>query len=143
MPEGTPLNNRMKIGRGLASAGSIILFAGALLHLIGGYPQVSAGLLASNLTADLKPALRGVFLMLGWHWIVIALIAAVAAFTRARLGKALALICGFATLVDAVLMAAFLGWFVGTDMILASSLLLLCSGFMLASAKPAVEAVAE
>jgi hypothetical protein len=137
------MNIRMKVGRGLASAGILILLGGALLHLIAAYPQVSTGVLASNVTADLKPALRSVFLIVGWHWIILAAVAAVATFTRARVGKALVLICGFAILVDGIVMAALLGWFVGTDMILISALLILCGGFALDPAKQVAEAIAE
>jgi hypothetical protein len=137
------VDKRIKIGRGLAGAGSVILFGGALLHLIAAYPQVSSGVLVSNLDAGLKSALRSVFLIVGWHWIVIAAIAAVAAFTRASLGRTLVVICGFAILVDAAVMAAFLGWFVGTDMILASAVLILCGGFALAPKKRDGEAIVE
>jgi len=133
------MNNRMRIGRGLASVGIIILFGGALLHLIAAYPQVSAGVLASNLDAGLKPALRSVFLIVGWHWIVVAIIAFLAAFSRARIGRTLLLICGLAILVDGAVMAALLGWFVGSDMILLSALLILCGGFALAPAKRALD----
>ena len=137
------MNKRTTIARSLAGAGSLILFGGALLHLIAAYPKVSAGVLASNLDAALKPALRSVFLIVGWHWIVIAVVAAVATFTHARTGRTLVLICGFAILVDGALTAAFLGWFVGTDMILLSALLILCGGFALAPAKSVVEAIAK
>lgn len=137
------MNGRTKIGRAVATLGIIILFGGALLHLIAAYPQVSTGVLASNLDSSLKPALRAVFLIVGWHWIAIAAIAALAAFTRARAGKAVVLICGFAILVDGAVMAAFVGWFVGTDMILASAVLILCGGFALGPTKRAVEAVEE
>ncbi|HEV2135614.1 MAG TPA: hypothetical protein VGR47_15370 [Terracidiphilus sp.] len=137
------MKTQNKIGRGLAGAGCVILFAGALLHLIAGYPLVSAGVLKSNLDAGLKPALRSVFLIVGWHWIVIAVIAAVAAFIRPRGGRVVVLICGFAILVDGALMAVFLGWFVGTNMILLSALLILCGGFVLAPAKRPTEEVAN
>lgn len=137
------MNNRTKIARSLVGLGSIVLFAGALLHLIAGYPLVSAGVLASNLDAALKPALRSVFLIVGWHWIVVAVISAVGAFARARLAKTIVLICGLAVLIDGTVMAVFLGWFVGSEMILASALLILCGGLALDHAKRAVDIVAE
>jgi hypothetical protein len=137
------MNVRTKIGRWLAGAGIVILVGGALLHLIAAYPEVSSGVLASNLVPHLKPALRAVFFIVGWHWIVIAVIATAAIFTRAGVGKALVLICGFAILVDGAVMVALLGWFVGSEMILLSALLILCGGFALAPAKRVPEAVAE
>ena len=137
------MNNRAKVGRGLAGAGIIILFGGALLHLIAAYPEVSAGVLRSNLAANLKPALRSVFLIVGWHWLVIAAIAAVAVFTRSRVGKALVLLCGLAILVDGAVMMALLGRFIGTEMIVLSALLMLAGGVVLAPAKQVAETVSE
>lgn len=135
------MDARIKAARLLAALGSILLLGGGLLHLFGGYPLVKAGVLSSNLDAALKPALRSVFLIVGWHWIVIAVIAALAAFSRSRVGKTLVLICGLTLLVDGMLMAVFLGWFVGTNMILLSALLILCGGFALVPAKQGFAAV--
>lgn len=134
---------RIKAARSLAVVGSVLLFVGGLLHLFGGYPLVRSGVLASNLDAGLRGALRSVFLIVGWHWIVIAVIAAAAAFSRSRAAKLLVLVCGFTLLVDGVLMAVFLGWFVGTNMILLSALLILCGGVALVPAKQALAAVAR
>ncbi|HEV2326493.1 MAG TPA: hypothetical protein VGS10_21320 [Terracidiphilus sp.] len=53
------------------------------------------------------------------------------------------LICGLTLLIDTALMAAFVGWFVGTDMILASALLIFCGGAVLALANRPFEAVAK
>lgn len=137
------MDTRTKLGRVLVGTGTIILFGGALLHSIAAYPEVSRGVLASNLAANLKPALRAVFLIVGWHWAVLAVIAAVAAFTRARVRKAVVLICGLAILVDGAVMVSLLGWFVGTIMILVSALLILCGGFALAPAERAVDTVPQ
>lgn len=133
------MNTRTKAARWLVGVGSLLLFGGGFLHLFGGYPLVKAGVLSSNLDAALKSALRSVFLMVGWHWIVLAVIATLAAFSRAPVAKLLVLLCGFTLLVDGALMATFLGWFVGTNMILFSALLILCGGFAL---EPATRALA-
>jgi hypothetical protein len=134
---------RTTIGRSLASVGSFLLFVGGILHLAGGYPKVVAGVMASNLQAQLQSALRSVFLIAGWHWIVLAIVAAVAAFIASRFGRALVLICGFTVLVDGALMAAFLRWFIGTDMILLSSLLIFCGGLAIVPARRPLVGVAE
>jgi hypothetical protein len=47
-----------------------------------------------------------------------------------KLGKVIVLFCGFALLVNMVLILAFMGWFVGTDMVLASALMILCGGLL-------------
>ena len=101
--------------------------------LIAAYPQVSAGLRGSNLNNGIQAALRAVFLLIGWDWIAIAMIVLIAAFTATRIRKRLVLICGFLLLLHGALMLAFLGWFVGSDMILASALLILCGALLLDS----------
>ena len=117
----------------LVGLGCAVLLAGAALHLIAAYPQVSAGLRGSNLNTGIQAALRAVFLLIGWDWIAIAMIVLIAAFTATRIRKPLVLICGFLPLLHAALMLAFLGWFVGSDMILASALLILCGALLLDS----------
>jgi hypothetical protein len=134
---------RIKVARSLVGIGCLSLAAGAVLHLTGGYPLVSAGVLASNLNTDLQSAFRSVFLIVGWHWLMIAAIAMIAAFSRARTAKAIVLLCAVTLIVDGALMAKFLGWFVGTDMILVSALLILCGGFAIAPAERVVEEFAN
>jgi hypothetical protein len=132
-------DTRSLAARCLVGIGSLSLAAGAVLHLTGGYPLISAGVLASNLNTELQSALRCVFLIVGWHWLMLAAIAMIAAFLRASAAKAIVLLCAVALIVDGALMAKFLGWFVGTDMILASAVLILCGGFVLAPVKRVVE----
>jgi hypothetical protein len=68
----------------------------------------------------LKGAVRSLYFEFGWDWIVIAIINLISAFTVTKLGKAIALFCGFALLVNvAVALAFMVGWFFGTDMVLA------------------------
>jgi hypothetical protein len=136
-------DTRSLAARWLVGIGCLLLATGAALHLTGGYPVISAGLRASNLNTELQSALRCVFLIVGWHWLVIAAIALIAVFSRESAAKAIVLLCAVALLVDGALMAKFLGWFVGTDMILASALLILCGGLAIAPVKQAVEEFAK
>jgi len=106
------------------------LIAGALLHCIAAYPKVSSAVTASNLGAPLQGALRAVFLLVGWDWIVIATIMMISAFTVTKLRKVMVLFSGFALLVTAAVMLTFLGWFAGTDMVLASALMSFCGGLL-------------
>ncbi len=124
------MNGRNNAARMLIALGALVLIAGALLHCIAAYPKVSTAVSTSNLAAPLQKALRTVFLLVGWDWIVIAIIMLISAFSVTRLGKVIVLSCGFALLATAALMLAFLGWFVGTDMILASALMSLCGGLL-------------
>jgi len=45
------------------------------------------------------------------------------------LGKPIALICGFAVLIQAVFTVAMVGFFIGNEMIGAASLLIIIGGF--------------
>jgi hypothetical protein len=124
------MNGRNNAARILVALGALVLIVGALLHCIAAYPKVSTAVSTSNLGAPLQRALRTVFLLVGWDWIVIAIIMLISAFTITKLRKVIVLVCGFALLVTASVMLAFLGWFVGTDMVLASALMSLCGGLL-------------
>ena len=124
------MNGRNNAARILVALGAIVLIAGALLHCIAAYPKLSAAVSASNLGAPMQRALRTVFLLVGWDWIVIAIIMLIGAFTVTKLRKVIVLFCGFALLANAAVMLAFLGWFAGTDMVLASALLSFCGGLL-------------
>jgi hypothetical protein len=124
------MRGRNREGRILVAVGSIVLFASAALHWFGAYPGLSKALGASNLNADLQPALRVTFLLLGWDWVVIGIVALLAAFTDTKLLKILVLICGLAVLVEAVLTLVFIGVFVGNEMIGSAAVLLIIGGVL-------------
>ncbi len=124
------MNARNKGARILVALGALVLIAGALLHCIAAYPKVSTAVQASDLGAPLQGALRTVFLLVGWDWIVIAIIMLISAFTVTKLRKIIVLLCGLALLATAALMLVFLGWFAGTDIILASALMSFCGGLL-------------
>ena len=127
---GSSMNGRNNAARILVALGAMVLIAGALLHCMAAYPKVSTAVSASNLGAPLQRALRIVFLLVGWDWIMIAIIMLISTFTVTRLRKVIVLLCGFALLVTAAVMLAFLGWFVGTDIVLASALMSFCGGLL-------------
>jgi hypothetical protein len=128
--EGSSMNGRNNAARILVALGALVLIAGALFHCIAAYPKVSIAVGASNLGVPLQGALRAVFLLVGWDWIVIAIILLISAFTVTKLRKLIVLFCGFALLVIAAVMLTFLGWFAGTDIILASALMSVCGGLL-------------
>jgi hypothetical protein len=127
------MNGRNKAARILVALGALVLIAGALLHCVAAYPKVSIAVRASNLGFFLQAALRTVFLLVGWDWIVIAIIMVISAFTATKLRKVMVLFCGFALLMSAAVMLTFLGWFVGTDIILASAVMSVCGGLLFTS----------
>ena len=74
--------------------------------------------------------MRALYFLVGCDWIVIAIIMLIGAFAVTKLGKVIVLFCGFALLANMAVMLAFMGWFVGTDMVLASALTILCGGLL-------------
>ncbi len=122
------MSGRHKAALFLTVFGCVVLLAGAALHLIAGYPRVVSGATASNLPPGLQSAFRTVFLLLGWDWIVTGIIVLIASVSATKLGKAIVLVCGLSLLGHTAIMARFLGWFAGTDIIFAAGLLIFCGG---------------
>ena len=109
----------------------MLLIARAALHCFAGYRKLaSPSLAASNLDPGLQAAFRVVFLSLGWHWFVTAIVALLAGITETRLRKTLVLFCGLAVLLEAGVGASMMGFFIGNEMIGAAALLLVCGGLL-------------
>jgi hypothetical protein len=117
-------NNAARI---LVALGATVLIAAALLHL-SDYRKDLSAVSVSNLGAPMHRAVPALYFLVGWDWIAIAIMMLICAFTVTRLGKVIVLFCGFALLVNIGVMLAFMGRFVGTDMVLASALMILCGG---------------
>ena len=122
------MTTRRSISRMLVALGCIVLLVAAALHCLV-YVRFSAPAVhTSNLPIALQSVFEVAFLSMAWSWIVLALIALVVIFGEPRLGKPIALICGFAVLIQAVLTAPILGFFIGNEMIGAASLLMIIGG---------------
>jgi len=124
------MSGRRKAARVLVALGSVVLLTGAALHSMLAYPIVSAALAASNLSHSLQSALQAVFLLVAWDWIVIAIIVLFAGFTETMLRRIVIVFCGVALLVQTGIMLRFLGWFTGSEMIVAAGLLIVSAGFV-------------
>ena len=124
------MNGRNKTGRILVTLGSIVLFATAALHGVAYATYLSPALNASNLAAPMQAALRAIFLLPAWDWIVIGVIAVLASFTETKLRKVLVLVCGVAVLVQTGLALVFMGVFAGSEMLGLAALLILCGGLL-------------
>ena len=124
------MSGRDKAGRVFVVLGSVVLIASAALHCFGGYRMLSLALSASNLNPGLQAALRVVFLSLGWHWVVAAIVALLAGLTETRLRKILILLCGFAVLIEAGVGASMMGFFIGNELIGSAAVLLICGGLL-------------
>jgi hypothetical protein len=124
---GSWMNGRNNAARILVALGATVLIVAALLHL-SDYPKDLPAVSASNLSAPLQGAVRAIYCLVGWDWIVITTL--ISAFTVTKLGKLIVLFCGLALLVNMAVTLAFMGWFKGTEMLLASALMTLCGGLL-------------
>jgi len=124
------MSGRNKAARVFVILGSVVLFASAALHCFAGYSKVFQALTASNLNPGLQAAFRVVFLSLGWHWLLTAIVALLAGLTETRLRKKLVLLCGLVLLLEAGIGASMMGFFIGNEMIGAAALLLVCGGLL-------------
>ena len=124
------MSGRNQAARVSVILGSAVLVASATLHCFAGYSMVFQALTTSNLTPGLRAAFRVVFLSLGWHWILTAIVALLAGVTETRLRKMLVLLCGLAVLLEAGIGAGMMGFFIGNEMIGAAALLLVCGGLL-------------
>ena len=124
------MNGRNKGARVFVILGSVVLLASAALHCFAGYSKVFPALAMSNLNPGLQAAFRAVFLSLGWHWLVTAIVALLAGVSETRLRKTLVLFCGLAVLLEAGVGASLMGFFIGNEMIGAAALLLVCGGLL-------------
>jgi hypothetical protein len=128
------MNGHNNAWRILLALGAIVLIALALVHL-SDYPKDLSVVSASNLAAGLKRGVRALYFLVGLDWIVIAIITLISAFSAVtKLRKVIVLFCGFAVLANMAVMLAFMGWFIGTDLALASALIILCGGLLFQNA---------
>ena len=116
---------RRTVSRALVTLGCIVLLVAAALHCLAYLKFSAPAVHASNLPIALQSVFEVAFLSMAWSWIVLAVIVLVVAFGEARWGKPIALICGFAVLIQAVLTVPMVGLFIGNEMIGAASLLII------------------
>ncbi len=116
---------RRSVSRTLVTLGCVVLLVAAALHCLAYLKFSAPAVHGSNLPIALQSAFEVAFLSMAWSWIVLALIVLVVTFGQARLGKPIALICGFAVLIQAVFTVPMVGFFIGNEMIGSASLLII------------------
>lgn len=124
------MNGRNKAARILISVGAMVLIAAALLHL-SAYPKDMRAVTESNLRAPMQREVHSLFFLVGWDWLVLAIIMLISAVTVTEPRKLIVLFCGFALLATLAVMLAFMGWFWGCGVVLSSALMILCGGLLL------------
>jgi hypothetical protein len=136
------MNGRNRAGRVLVAIGSLALFAAAALHLRVGYSQGFPALAASHLGVGLQLGFRVVFLSVAWHWILLGLVAVVAAFNTTVARRLIVMLCGFGLLIEAVAGATVMGVFIGNEVIGAAAILTIIGGGLLGDAGDQENAIA-
>lgn len=121
---------RRTVSRALLTLGCIVLLVAAAMHCLAYLKFGGPAVHASNLPTALQSVFEVAFLSMAWSWIVLSLIALVVTFGEARLRKPIALICGFAVLIQAVFTVPIVGFFIGNEMIGAASLLIIIGCFL-------------
>src|SRR5207244_754485 len=91
---------RRTVSRTLVTLGCVVLLVAATLHCLAYLNFSAPAVHGSNLPIALQSVFEIAFLSMAWSWIVLALIVLVVTFGEARLGKPIALICGFAVRDD-------------------------------------------
>ena len=119
----------MKLARLLILLGSIVMFVGALLHIVGGSLGVFPVLQKAAIDARIAGAIKCVWLVVSAHGLLLA--PALVWMSRLPGTRSLLRYLAFIPLVDAVLMLHFVGFFTGFYLVSLSAVLLLAGTWLL------------
>ncbi|HVO47933.1 MAG TPA: hypothetical protein VMT29_16535 [Steroidobacteraceae bacterium] len=124
------MSRKNNLARSLIILGAIVLFLSAAMHCFAGYPRVAAAVSESNLSPVLKVAVRTTFLLAGWNWLAVGVIALLAAVRVIPGGRLLILLLGASVAVETALSLSMMGPFIGDELLGAAAALLLAGGFL-------------
>lgn len=119
----------MTLARWLILLGSIIMFVGALLHVVGGSLGVFPALAKAGLDPRVAGAIKCVWLVVSAHGVLLA--PALVWISRRPGTSSLLRYLSLVPVVDAVLMYSFVGFFSGFYIVSTSALLLLAGAWLL------------
>ena len=125
------MSHKNGLARFLIIAGAGVLFLSAAVHTFAAYPRVAAAVSASDLSPTLKAALRTVFLLVGWNWLAIGVLALLIGLRAGTSRKLLVILLGASILVQTGLSLAMMGVFVGNELLAAAAALLLAGGLLI------------
>lgn len=119
----------MKLARLLILLGSIVMFVGALLHIVGGSLGVFPVLAKAGVDPRVAGAIKCVWLVVSAHGVLLA----PALVWISRRPGTRSLLCYLALIpaVDAALMFYFVGFFMGLYLVATSALLLLAGAWLM------------
>ena len=119
----------MKLARQLILLGSIVMFAGALLHILGGLRGVFPVLANAGMNPRIVGAIKCVWLVVSAHGLLLA--PALVWISRRPDARSLLRYLVLIPVVDAVLMYCFVGFFAGFYIVATSALLLLAGAWLM------------
>ena len=119
----------MKLARVLVLLGSIVMFVGALLHILGGSLGVFPVLAKAGVDPRVAGAVKCVWLVVSAHGVLLA--PALVWISRRQGTNSLLRYLALIPLVDAALMFHFVGPFAGLYLVSASALLLLTGAWLM------------
>jgi uncharacterized membrane protein len=119
----------MKLARLLILLGSIVMFVGALLHILGGSRGVFPVLEKAAVDPLVAGAVKCVWLVVSAHGVLLA--PALVWISRRRGTRSLLRYLALIPVVDAVLMFRFVGPFVGFYIVAACALLLIAGAWLM------------
>jgi hypothetical protein len=119
----------MKLARLLILLGSIVMFVGALLHILGGLRGVFPALANAGLDPRIAGAIKCVWLVVSAHGVLLA--PALVWISRRQGMRSLLRYLALVPVVDSVLMYLFVGFFAGFYIVSASAVLLLAGAWLL------------
>lgn len=118
----------MSLARWLILTASIILFAGALLHVVG-YSFILPALLKAGIDPKLLGAVKCVWLVFTVELVILS--PAFVWISRLQGMRSLLLFLALIPVIDGVLMYYFVGAFIGSNMIAAGSVFLVIGAWLL------------
>ena len=119
----------MKLARLLILLGSIVMFVGALLHILGGSVGVFPALEKAGMDPRVAGAIKCVWLVVSAHGVLLA--PALVWISRRQGTSSLLRYLALIPTVDALLMFRFVGFFAGFYIVSASALLLLAGAWLM------------
>jgi hypothetical protein len=119
----------MKLARLLVLLGSIVMFVGALLHMLGGLRGVFPVLAKAGIDPRVAGAIKCIWLVVSAHGVLLA--PALVWISRRPGTRSLLLYLALIPIVNVVLMYHFIGFFIGFYIASTSALLLVAGAWLM------------
>ena len=118
----------MSLARWLILFGAIVLFLGAIAHMIG-YTFFIPALIQNNLATKYVNAVRAVWLVFSLHMVLLSI--GIVWLSRFPGSRRLVLFFALIPTIDSIIMFHFVGFFLGFHMVGAAALLLLAGAWLM------------